>query len=55
MRGMEMVFELFVETMAVNLKTLIPKPFIMIWVSNISFILVGVLDRQPTTGSTRSR
>jgi hypothetical protein len=38
MRGMEM-FELFVATMVVNLKTLVLKPFIVIWVSNISFLL----------------
>jgi hypothetical protein len=36
---MEMMFELFVVTMAVNLKTLILKPFVVIWVSNISFLL----------------
>jgi hypothetical protein len=34
-----MLFELFVVTMAVNLKTLILEPFVMIWVSNISFLL----------------
>jgi hypothetical protein len=39
MRGMEMMFELFVETMVVNLKTLVSKPFVVIWVSNISSIL----------------
>jgi hypothetical protein len=39
MRGIEMLFDLFVETMAVDLKTLISKPFVMIWVSNISFLL----------------
>jgi hypothetical protein len=39
MRGMEMLFELFVATMAVNLKTLTSKPFVVIWVSNISFLL----------------
>jgi hypothetical protein len=33
-----MLFELFVVTMAVNLKTLVLKPFFMIWVSNISFL-----------------
>jgi hypothetical protein len=32
-----MMFELFVATMAVNLKALISKPFVMIWDSNISF------------------
>jgi hypothetical protein len=36
---MEMLFELFVATMAVNLKTLVSKPFVMMWVSNISFLL----------------
>jgi hypothetical protein len=36
---MEMLFELFVATMAVNLKTLVLKPFVVIWVSNISFLL----------------
>jgi hypothetical protein len=39
MRDMEMLFELFVATMAVNLKNLILKPFVVIWVSNISFLL----------------
>jgi hypothetical protein len=39
MRGMEMLFELFVETMALNLKTLVSKPFVVIWVSNISSLL----------------
>jgi hypothetical protein len=39
MRGMEMLFELFVVTMELNLKTLISKPFVMIWVSNINFLL----------------
>jgi hypothetical protein len=34
-----MMFELFIATMAVNLKTLVPKPFVVIWVSNISFLL----------------
>jgi hypothetical protein len=38
-RGMEMLFELFVDTISVNLKTLISKPFVVIWVSNISFLL----------------
>jgi hypothetical protein len=37
---MEMLFELFVATMAVNLKTLILKLFVVIWVSNISFLLL---------------
>jgi hypothetical protein len=36
---MEMLFELFVATMAVNLKTLVLKPFVVIWVSNINFFL----------------
>jgi hypothetical protein len=39
MRDMEMLFELFVATMVVNLKTLILKLFVVIWVSNISFLL----------------
>jgi hypothetical protein len=30
MRGMEMLFELFLATMVVNFKTLISKPFVMI-------------------------
>jgi hypothetical protein len=34
-----MLFELFVATMAVNLKTLILKPFVVIWISNIRFFL----------------
>jgi hypothetical protein len=34
-----MLFELFVETMVVNLKTLVSKLFVVIWVSNISFLL----------------
>jgi hypothetical protein len=34
-----MSFELFVATMAVNLETLISKPFVVIWVLNISFLL----------------
>jgi hypothetical protein len=42
---MEMLFELFVAIMAVNLKTLILKPFVMIWVSNISFLLPMCLVR----------
>jgi hypothetical protein len=37
MRGMEMLFELFIATMAVNLKTLVSKPLVVIWVSNIHF------------------
>jgi hypothetical protein len=36
---MEILFELFITTMAVNLKTLASKPFVVIWVSNISFLL----------------
>jgi hypothetical protein len=36
MRGMEILFELFVATMALNLKTFDSKPFVVIWVSNIS-------------------
>jgi hypothetical protein len=39
MRRMEMLFKLFIVTMAVNFKTLILKPFFVIWVSNISFLL----------------
>jgi hypothetical protein len=39
MRDMEMLFELFVATMAMNLKILTSKPFVVIWVSNISFLL----------------
>jgi hypothetical protein len=39
MRDMEILFELFVETMVVNLKALISKPFVVIWISNISFLL----------------
>jgi hypothetical protein len=31
---MEMRFELFVATMAVNLKTLVSKPFVVIWVKH---------------------
>jgi hypothetical protein len=34
-----MLFELFVTTMAVNLKTLVSKTFVVIWVLNISFLL----------------
>jgi hypothetical protein len=45
MRGMEMLFELFVATMVVNLKTLILKTFVVIWVSNISFLLPMLLVR----------
>jgi hypothetical protein len=33
------LFELFIATMEVNLKTHILKSFVMIWVSNISFLL----------------
>jgi hypothetical protein len=39
MRDMEMLFERFVATLAVSLKTLVSKPFVVIWVSNISFLL----------------
>jgi hypothetical protein len=46
MREMEMLFELFVATMAVNLKTLVLKPFVMIWVSNFSFLLSMWLVRK---------
>jgi hypothetical protein len=42
MRDMEI--ELFVATMAVNLKTLVSH-FVMIWVSNISFRLPAWLVR----------
>jgi hypothetical protein len=46
-KGMEMLFELFVVTMIVNLKTLFSKPFVVAWVSNISYIfpmwLVGMV------------
>jgi hypothetical protein len=45
MRDMEMLFELFVATMAVNFKTLIFKPFDAIWVSKISFLLPTWLVR----------
>jgi hypothetical protein len=34
-----MLFELFVATMEVNFETLVSKPFVVIWVSNISFLL----------------
>jgi hypothetical protein len=34
-----MLFELFIATMVVNLKMLVSKTFVMIWVSNISFLL----------------
>jgi hypothetical protein len=40
-----MLFELFVVIMAVNLKTLVLKPFVVIWVSNISFLLLMWLVR----------
>jgi hypothetical protein len=39
MRRMEMMFELFIATIAGNLKTLISKPFVVIWVSNINSLL----------------
>jgi hypothetical protein len=42
---MEMLFELFVATIAVNLKTLILKLFVVIWVSNINFLLYMWLVR----------
>jgi hypothetical protein len=45
MRGIEMLFELFIATMVVNLKTLISKPFVVIWVLNISFLLLMWLVR----------
>jgi hypothetical protein len=35
----EMLFELYIATMAVNLKTLVSKPFFVIWVSNINSLL----------------
>jgi hypothetical protein len=34
-----MLFERSVAIMVVNLKTLISKPFAVIWVSNINFLL----------------
>jgi hypothetical protein len=34
-----MMFELFVVTVVVNLKTLVSKPFVVIWVSNINLLL----------------
>jgi hypothetical protein len=43
---MELLFELFVETIAVNLKTHISKPFVVIWVSNINFLLPMWLVRK---------
>jgi hypothetical protein len=33
------IVEQFIATIAVNLKTLILKPFVVIWVSNICFFL----------------
>jgi hypothetical protein len=45
MRGMEMLFELFVAIMAHNFKTLDLKPFVVIWVSNISSLLPMLLVR----------
>jgi hypothetical protein len=39
MRAMEMLFELFVVTTTRNLKTLDLKPFVVILVSNINFVL----------------
>jgi hypothetical protein len=41
-----MLFELFVVTMAHNLKTLDLKPVAVIWVSNISFPLPVSLVRK---------
>jgi hypothetical protein len=40
-----MLFELFVAIVPVNLKSLVSKPFVMIWVSNISFLLPMCLVR----------
>jgi hypothetical protein len=40
-----MLFELFIATMAVNLKTFVLKPFVVIWASNISFLLTMWLVR----------
>jgi hypothetical protein len=40
-----MLFELFIATMVVNLRTLVSKPFVVIWVSNISFLLLMWLVR----------
>jgi hypothetical protein len=42
---MEMLFYLSIATMVVNLKTHISKPFVVIWVSNISFLLPTWLVR----------
>jgi hypothetical protein len=39
MRGMEMLFEVFVATKVMNLKALILISFVVIWVSNICFLL----------------
>jgi hypothetical protein len=39
LRGIEMLFVLFAATMELNIKTLVSKPFVMIWVSNINFVL----------------
>jgi hypothetical protein len=38
MRDMKMLFELFVATMAHDLKTLDLKPFVVIWVSTSIFL-----------------
>jgi hypothetical protein len=42
---METLFELFVATMVMNLKTPILKPFVVIWVSNINSLLPMCLVR----------
>jgi hypothetical protein len=39
MRGMEMLFELFIATSVVNLETLVSKLFVVIWVLNINFLV----------------
>jgi hypothetical protein len=39
MSRMEMLFDLFIATMAPNLRTLVSKPFFVIWVSNINSLL----------------
>jgi hypothetical protein len=39
MRGMEMLFVLLVATMALNIKSPVSKPFVMILVSNINSLL----------------
>jgi hypothetical protein len=40
-----MLFELLVAIMAANLKTLVSKPFVVIRVSNLSFLLPMCLVR----------